>query len=260
MTKARRQQQSTNNRRMETWRIVVWSGVSNLLLLSVFLGGEHLNLTKFLAAGSSFGDADVWIINPTNGEPARGSEPLFSAAPKADFSRSTVTVAKSEQDFVDMRADRETLPEEAIKSSMVTVAKSEPEIDLRADRNAVPEEANKPSTADLVLAGGASIDDSEAVSAKPILRKNPQSGRLEIGNFKSLSLVGTPQDCVEFGNSLLNDAGSSSDKIDVLTSVDEITIARICATNGSVIITCRSGQISVSPRRPRPDDRCARNG
>ena len=104
------------------------------------------------------------------------------------------------------------------------------------------------------------MDDSEALRAAPILRKSPQSGKLEIGNFKSLSIVGSPGECLDFGDALLKDAGATNEELEVVTAADEITIVRICAANGSVMITCRGGQIAVSPRKSRPDDQCARKG
>lgn len=218
MTTGRSQRRSSKYRRIETWRIIIWSGLTNLLLLSVFLAAEHIELRSILAAYPKLAGMEAWLTGETSSR----------VKTRSDFSRSTTTVAKLE-------SGRETLDE----------------------GESLSEEAMKASTADLALAAGASVDDSEILSAKPILRKNPQSGKLEIGNFKSLSLVGSPEDCLDFGYSLLSDAATPNDKLDVMTAADEITIARICAANGSVIITCRAGQIAVSPRKSRPDDHCA---
>ena len=51
------------------------------------------------------------------------------------------------------------------------------------------------------------------------------------------------------GYSMLGDVNSSSDLLDIMVASDEITISKICTANGSILITCRNGQISVSPRR-----------
>jgi hypothetical protein len=241
----RRARRSSNNyRRIEIWRIVVWSGLTNLLLLSVFFAAQRFDVVSFLAVGPKIEKADdrsiakpndpvfvraeMGLMVPISGKP--GGEPQHVAVvppltPKGDFSMSTMVVAKTEPE-----SEAETVDEEAT------------------------------STADLALAAGASVDDSEALRLKPILLQDPKTHKLEIGNFKSLSVVGSPQDCLDFGYSLLSGANTSNDKLDVMTAGDEITIARICAANGSVIITCRGGQIAVSPRRPRPDDHCSANG
>jgi hypothetical protein len=221
VTTARRPRRSSKRDRIEVWRIILWSGLTNLVLLSVFLVAQNVKLDGLAAAyPEGLVDGELWIINPAN-----GTSTLGRPTPKDDFSMSTMTVAKTEP-------GAETLDEEAT---------TEP-------------------TADLALAAGASVDDSEVLRLKPILHKNPQNRKLEIGNFKSLSLVGSPEDCLDFGYSLLSGAGTPNDKLEVVAAADEITVARICAANGSVIITCRAGQIAVSPRRSRPDDQCAQKG
>ena len=90
----------------------------------------------------------------------------------------------------------------------------------------------------------------------PILTRDRSSGQIKIGNFKSMSFVGEADECLDMGYSMLNDAGFSSDMLDVMAASDEITVAKICASNGTVIMSCRAGQIAISSRRPRPDDNC----
>jgi hypothetical protein len=224
VTTAPGQRRSSNNRRLEIWRIIFWSGLTNLVLLSVFLASERFELRSIRNAYSKMVDDKAWRM----GE--RSENSIGPVKTMGDFSTSTTTVAKSEPDS--STAERETSSEEAMKAS----------------------------TVDLALAAGASVGDSEDLSVKPILAKNPQTGKLEIGNFKSLSLVGSPEDCLDFGRALLSDAMSSGDKLDIVAAAHEITIARICAVNGSIIITCRAGQIAVSPRKSRPDDHCTDKG
>ena len=219
MTKVRRQRRSFRRDRIEVWRIILWSGLTNLVLLSVFFVAQHINL-GLLGGPKGPAEKSHFIVNPAN---AATTADLLG--PKGDFSAGTITVGKTEPD-------------------------------AEAPDDAATEEE---STADLALSAGASVEDSETLRAEPILRRSPQSGKLEIGSFKSLSVVGSPEDCLNFGNALLRDSGAANEKLDVVTAVHEITIARICAANGSVIITCRGGQISVSPRRSRPDDQCAKN-
>ena len=218
MIRRPRQRRSSKRDRIEVWRIILWSGLTNLVLLSVFLGAQHFDLPG---------------LGPVRPQPSAGEKRMvinsaavtsnLGMAPKGDFSTSTMIVAKTEP-------DAETLDEVATEES----------------------------TADLALTAGASVDDSETLRAAPILRKSPQDGKLEIGNFKSLSMVGSPGECLDFGDAMLRDAGVVGEKLDVVADADEITIVRICAANGSIIITCRGGQIAVSPRKARPDDQCVR--
>lgn len=92
----------------------------------------------------------------------------------------------------------------------------------------------------------------------PILKKNRPAGSFEVGSFKSLSLTGTRDECFNMGYSMLSDADAPNEALEVVTDSEEISIAKICAPNGSVLIVCRNEQITISPRRPRPDDRCSR--
>ena len=94
----------------------------------------------------------------------------------------------------------------------------------------------------------------------PILQKDPRTGHLSIGNFKAISMAGPQDECFGIGRSMLQDVGASSQQLSVVTSSKQIAIAKICAGNGSVILTCRAGQITVSPRRQRPDDNCSASG
>ncbi len=223
MTRVRGQRRPPRRDRIEVWRIILWSGLTNLVLLSIFLAAQHIDLRMFGAAHPKQPtEAGRAIRNPAN-----GASTVDGIPPKNDFSTSTMVVAKTETD---------------------------------AEAETVDEATTEESTADLALAAGASVDDSEALRATPILRKSAQGGKLEIGSFKSLSLVGSPEDCLSFGDALIRDAGVNDQKVDVVTNVSVITIARICAINGSVIITCRGGQIAVSPRKSRPDDQCERKG
>ena len=219
MTTARRQRRSSKRDRIEVWRIILWSGLTNLVLLSVFLGAQHFDLPGLRPVRQEQAGAKPLVINPAAATSNLGMKP------KGDFSTSTMIVAKTEP---------------------------------LAD--ALDEVASEESTADLALTAGASVDDLETLRAAPILRKSPKDGKLEIGNFKSLSLVGAPGECLDFGDAMLRDAGVANEKLDVVADADEITIVRICAANGSIIITCRGGQIAVSPRKSRPDDKCATKG
>ncbi|MGH6906645.1 MAG: hypothetical protein ACREDX_02175 [Aestuariivirga sp.] len=125
-----------------------------------------------------------------------------------------------------------------------------------ADANTEPVEV----TMEQVTAEQVTTEQVLGLKIAPILRKNKNTGQLEIGNFKPMSLVGDTDECLNIGYSMLSDTGSSNDHLDVLTASDQITVAKICANNGSIVISCRSDQITVSPRHSRPDDKCQRTG
>jgi hypothetical protein len=130
------------------------------------------------------------------------------------------------------------------------------EISEQAEEVSAPFENNS-DTADLPVA---STEEVGGPKTEPILRKHRTTGQLEIGNFKPMSVTGRTGDCLNIGYSMLNDTGSSQDLLEVMMASDQITIARICANNGSIVLSCRNDQITVSPRRARPDDKCERAG
>lgn len=236
MIATRSRRQAPKARRIEIWRIITWSGFTNLLLLGIFLGAPRIDFGNFPAVYlDAAADDRMMLMGSARWVP--------EVSPEDERQDSSIATLKS--DF---------------SPAMTMAMKSDPGVEQMDVDEASPLETMNASTSELALAAGASIEDSEGLSARPILRKNPQSGKLEIGNFKSLSVVGSSEDCLDFGHAMLSDAGSGGTKLDVMIAADEITIARICAVNGSVIISCRSGQISVSPRKARPDDRCAERG
>lgn len=104
------------------------------------------------------------------------------------------------------------------------------------------------------------LTEDEGNVTVPMLRVDRKSGRLELANPRPLSLVGGMNTCLEVGYSMLRKAQSSDDLLMVLTASAQITIAKICASNGSVVISCRNNQITVSPRPARPNDNCVRSG
>jgi hypothetical protein len=99
-----------------------------------------------------------------------------------------------------------------------------------------------------------------AAEVMPVLRRSPSTGGLEIGNFKPQSFAGSATECMALGRSMIEDVGAASGTLEVLVESGPIAAARICAANGSVVITCRAGQVTISPRRARPDDKCKRSG
>ena len=135
-------------------------------------------------------------------------------------------------------------------------ATSTAEIGEQAQEVSAPLE-NITDPADVAIA---STEEVGGQKTEPILRKDKNTGQLEIGNFKPMSVTGRTGDCLNLGYAMLDDTGSSKDLLEVMMASDQITIARICASNGSIVLSCRNDQITVSPRRARPDDKCERSG
>lgn len=99
-------------------------------------------------------------------------------------------------------------------------------------------------------------DPAAQLTRSPVLRKAQTSGDVEIGSFTTVSLPGSSGECLDTAYGLLEDAGASRDKLKVLAESGLITVARICASNGSLVVTCRSDQITISPRRLKPNESC----
>jgi hypothetical protein len=99
-------------------------------------------------------------------------------------------------------------------------------------------------------------DPSAQLAKSPVLRRSQKNGDVEIGSFTTVSLPGSSSECLDTAYGLLDDAGASRDKLKVLAESRLITVARICAANGSLVVTCRSDQITISPRRLKPNENC----
>ncbi len=91
-----------------------------------------------------------------------------------------------------------------------------------------------------------------------MLRRGKNGNGIEIGNFHSATIGGDAEECVNLGYTMLSAARAKEDLLDVMVANKQITIAKICANNGTIVLSCRNGKISISPRRARPDDSCSR--
>jgi hypothetical protein len=99
-------------------------------------------------------------------------------------------------------------------------------------------------------------DDAAVKHVAPALGRDMITGELVISTYGTLSFPGDGQSCQEIGGSMLRDLDLPEETLDVLIHADEITVVRICATNGSVVMTCRNDLITINRRGPRPDDKC----
>ncbi len=111
-----------------------------------------------------------------------------------------------------------------------------------------------------ISAESAAIRPGAGQKVAPILLKDKVTGQLQIGNFKALSMVGSVDECLSVGESMLGDVGFSKNLLNILAASKQITIAKICANNGVIVISCRSQLITISPRRFQIDDKCRNVG
>ena len=111
----------------------------------------------------------------------------------------------------------------------------------------------------LGVASSATAPES-AQKVSPILLKDKTTGHLQIGNFKLFSMDGGIDECLKVGESMLGDVGFSKNQLNILVASKQITIGKICASNGVIVISCRSQQITISPRRFQVDDKCKNVG
>jgi hypothetical protein len=55
---------------------------------------------------------------------------------------------------------------------------------------------------------------------------------------------------------MARDSSGNTNALQTLADTSAIMVLKICAANGTVVLTCRSGQVTISPRQARPDDKC----
>jgi hypothetical protein len=103
---------------------------------------------------------------------------------------------------------------------------------------------------------GAETPEKTGKRVMPSLYFDKAKGQRVIGNFQTRSFPGESETCSEIGETMAKDASGSTGALQTLADTSAITVLRICAANGSVILTCRAGQVTISPRQARPDDKC----
>ena len=218
-------------RRSEAWRIVLWSGISNLLFIGIFLAAS--NSGRIAKYAEDFGKLRETTV-------VKSFDPLaFARLARQDRELGRRGVQSSL---------KESMPVTEARPSAVPDS-----VDPGGQAYEAPAPASYEGPVDGPETPGAIIGTKVA----PIMRKDPATGQLEIGNFSPVTLDGDAAECLDLGYAMLGDTGTSNDLLDVMTATDSITIAKICAKNGSVVLSCRNLKITISPRRPRPDDNCA---
>ena len=92
----------------------------------------------------------------------------------------------------------------------------------------------------------------------PRLIRDPGTGELMINSFDTMAFPANSNSCRQLGESILQDVKAPRTALQVLAESRLISVLRICANNGSVVLSCRNGNATISPRRLRPDDGCLR--
>lgn len=222
--------------------IMLWSSITNLVLLGVFMAGWNFEtlrsyaLSKLdpasVAAASLDGSAPV-------GRPELQDNELLTSGPQRQLKGPLqITLVPS------------TAAPEAVADAAPDVAS---EVDVAASDAGAAEPDQGDGSGDITVGPE---DPAAQLAKSPVLHKGQKTGEVEIGSFNTVSLPGPTSECLDTAYGLLDDAGASRDKLKVLADTKMITVARICAANGSLVVTCRSDQITISPRRLKPNETC----
>jgi hypothetical protein len=234
------------------FEIVLWSGVTNLMLLAAFLVGWN-----FYDIRSSLWQPLSWPARTQKAEPswAVTAANILGAMTSGSLQSSSASQLPERGDLEASDADPQRLKRSLNQVAETSLEKNDdvPYLDEGVSEagDAAPEVGDGEASFDVV-----GPEASQAQSLSPVLRMNRKSGKLEIGNFETVSLTGDASQCLEMGYTLLGDAGAAQTELKLLAQSRFITMARICASNGSVVITCRSDQVTISPRKMKPNESC----
>jgi hypothetical protein len=195
--------------------------------------------------------------------------------PKQYLDRVATTVVEQENDPAALarlhRTDR-LFAEEVILTNYPAKASFDPPASPKADADLakLPQSSPPQQIADTAedllpsenygdsasVAGAEQTPDPQGKLVKPSLYYDAVTKQRMIGNFETRAFPGDSATCSEIGHSMAKDGSDGHNALQTLADTGAITVIRICAANGSVIISCRAGQVTVSPRAARPDDKC----
>ncbi len=217
--------------RLRIFDIVLWSSVTNIVLLGCFAVGWNFDAIKGRVLGVNAASA-------------------AAAAGKSDDPLALSRYQLQDNELLTHGPQRQlkgpleiTLVPSSAPIATVAVAATDPA--------AGQEQGDGPG--DIVVGPE---DPTAQRSKSPVLRMGDKAGDVEIGSFETVSLAGSSAECLDTAYGLLDDIGAPRDKLKVLAESKVITVARICAGNGSLIVTCRLDQITISPRRLKPNESC----
>jgi hypothetical protein len=222
--------------------IVLWSSITNLILLGVFMAGLNFDAIRSYA---------IERLDPASAAAARvaGSQPVGRAE-----LQDNELLTSGPQRQLKGPLQITLVPSTAAPEATPTDATAEAQpVDVATADTASAEPDQGDGSGDMTVGPE---DAAAQLSKSPVLHKGQKDGEMEIGDFSTVSLPGPISECLDTAYGLLEDAGASRDKLKVLADTKMITVARICAANGSLVVTCRSGQITISPRRLKPNETC----
>jgi hypothetical protein len=215
--------------------IVLWSSLTNLTLLACFVVGWNFEEIKRHVMDEV---APAAVASQLNDQLAVSRRELHD---NELLTRGLQRQLKGSLQFTVVPSSAPAILQEAAPTELALAEAEEPEQDQGDGMGEVtvgPE------------------DPSAQLTRSPVLRKSTTKGEIEIGSFTTVSLPGSSAECLDTAYGLLEDAGASRDKLKVLADSNAITVARICAANGSLVVTCRMDQITISPRRLKPNETC----
>ena len=216
--------------------IVLWSSLTNIVLLGCFVVGWNFDVIKGRFMGVHTASAAV-------------------AAGKSDDPLALSRYELQDNELLTHGPQRQLkgpLQITLVPSSAPSAEVAQPAAVAAADA-ATPGQEQGDGSGDIVVGPE---DPSAQRSKNPVLRKGDKAGDVEIGSFETVSLPGSSSECLDTAYGLLDDVGAPRDKLKVLAESKAITVARICAGNGSLVVTCRLDQITISPRRLKPNETC----
>lgn len=215
--------------------IVLWSSVTNAALLTCFVVGWNFDAIKARVTG------DEAVAQASRTAAATAAVPRPELQDNELLTRGVQRQLKGSLQFTLVPASAPETPDGTADAELAAV---EPEATEQDQGDGTGEMTVGPE------------DPSAGLVRSPVLRKARTPGEVEIGSFTTVSLPDSSGACLETAYGLLEDAGAPRDKLQVLAENSAITVARICAANGSLVVTCRMEQITISPRRSRPNDTC----
>jgi len=232
--------------RLDQWRAL---RLSSLLLFSALLGGVALTLAD-----------NLMMLHESGTKQVRGDSRMTEIIQHAD----PLALSRSLRgDRLDLsyalqsnRAAKGSIAGESSRSTAnlpESQAKFAAEALFDARENGAMQGKND-FTANVKAEIGLSLNTSRRLPAS--ISRDPETGELSIGDFEAMSFPGEAGSCREIGETIMHELASPKD-LQVVAETELISVMRICASNGSVILSCRNGGVTISPRRLRPNDGCS---
>lgn len=228
-------EQAPPSRSRHVLDIVLWSSVTNVALISCFVVGWNFESIK----AHVMRDQVVAVAATMADVPGRAARPELQD--NELLTRGLQRQLKGPLRITLVPASTPDTPEES------------PAAELASAETDGAEQDQGDGAGEMIVGPE---DPTAGLVRNPVLRKARKQGDVEIGSFTTVSLPGSSGECLETVYGLLDDAGASRDKLKVLAESSAITVARICAANGSLVVTCRMDQITISPRRLKPNESC----